>query len=71
MVVPPDKPASTPVNESIVAKPVGLLLQVPPVVGVSDNAMLVVAHTAAGPVIGDGDGLTFIVSFMKQPVPKV
>ena len=63
MVVPPERPASTPVNGSMVAKLVGLVLQVPPVVGVSDNAMLVVAHTAVGPVIGDGAGLTFTVSF--------
>ena len=55
----------------MVAKPVGLLLQVPPVVGNTDNTSVYVAQTTGEPVIGAGDGLTVTVSFTKQPVPNV
>ena len=48
----------------MVAKLVGAVLQVPPVVGRSDKDIVYCAHTAVGPVIGVGDGLTFIVSFI-------
>ena len=47
----------------MVAKPVGALLHVPPTVGRSDNVSVYVAQTTGEPMIGDGVGLTIIVSF--------
>jgi len=55
----------------MVAKLVGPVLQVPPVVGATDNGMVYVAQTFVGPVIGAGDGFTVIVSVIRQPVNNV
>ena len=60
VTVPAATPVTTPVDEPTVAKPVLLLLHVPPVVA---QASVVVApsHTVSVPVIGNGFTLTFIV----------
>ena len=68
IVVPADRPVSTPLTGSMVPKLVGALLQVPPVVGATDNGMVYSAQTDEGPVMGAGEGLTVSVVVMRQPV---
>ena len=67
VVVPAVTPVTIPVDEPIVAIPVLLLLQVPPVV-----ALLIVTvppiHTALPPVIAAGNGLTVTVLVVAHPV---
>ena len=66
-VVPP---VSTPDTGSMVAMAGRLLVQPPP--GVASLSVIVLPmHTAVGPVIAAGNGLTVITPVIKHPVPKV
>ena len=59
-----------PVDGSIVATVVVLLLHAPPVV-ISLNVVTSPAHISAGPMINDGKEITFRVVVAEQPVPTV
>ena len=65
---PPGRPVTTPVplTEAMDGVP---LNQVPPVVA-SVRLMADPAHTVAGPLIDEGNGLTVISSFTVQPAPN-
>jgi len=62
-------PDTSPVRRAIEATDGLLLVQVPPPVSVS--VMVVPAHSADGPEIAAGKGLTVIVVVIWQPVFKV
>jgi hypothetical protein len=67
-LVTPTAPVTTPV-EVIAATEGALLVQTPPAVA-SVSDMLEPAHTCdAGPVIGDGSGLTVTGILTAQPTP--
>jgi hypothetical protein len=61
-VVPAAIPVSIPVDASIVANDEGAVLQLPPVVGGLLRVISEPAHTAAGPPIAAGDGLTVMLA---------
>lgn len=65
-----EPPVSTPVTGSIVAMAGSVLAHVPPVVA-SLMVMVLPMHTAVGPVIGAGNGLTVITPVIKHPVGMV
>ena len=66
-VVPPVRRPDT---GSIVAMAGNVLVQPPPVVA-SLSVIVLPMHTAVGPVIGAGNGLTVITPVIKHPVPRV
>lgn len=66
--MPLTKPATVPPDT--IATVLLLLLQVPPLVALVSE-ILAPAHTAVGPVIAAGAGLTVIAVVVKQPVPNV
>ena len=65
-VVPP---VTIPLLEPIVAMDVTVLAQVPP--PASESVIVAPMHTAVGPLMAPGNGLTVIVVVIEQPVPSV
>ena len=70
MVVPFVMVVRMPVNESMVATAVLLLVHTPPEV-VSENVADNHKHSESGPMIGPGNGLTQTSKVLKQPVGRV
>jgi len=67
--VPADTVVTLPLP-SIVATPVVLLAQVPPVVA-SERLLAAPIHIAVVPVIADGNGFTVIIETAPQPLTSV
>lgn len=69
-MVPAARPLTVP-PEDMVATPVALLLQVPPA-GDDDRAIVLPAHTVAGPVIGLITGnVSTVTTFVENTVPHI
>ena len=70
VALPADTPVSMPVEASILATEVLLLVQVPPAAA-SVRVMVDPVHTDPGPVIvpADGNGLT-VINVVAIPVPQ-
>jgi len=63
VLVPADTPVATPVEETIVATDVVLLVQMPPDVA-SDRAIVAPAQTERVPLIAAGNGFTVITALL-------
>jgi hypothetical protein len=70
VVVPVVTPVTIPVNDPIVATDVVLLAHVPPIEA-SVSVIVAPTHTAPGPLIGTGSGLTVTITVLTQPVLSV
>lgn len=70
LAVPPDTPVKIPDDVPMVATEGGDALHVPPE-GASLRAIINDGHTAPGPVMGCGNGLTVTGVETKQPVLSV
>lgn len=66
--MPAATPLTVPVDEPIVAMAGEPELHMPPAVGLV-SVVVEPWHTAGGPAIGNGSGLTVIVAEVAQPVP--
>jgi len=67
VVIPDERPYTTPLEDPTVATPVLLLLHEPPVV-TSLNAVVDSIHTLRVPPIAEGGRFTVTVDVVKQPV---